>query len=136
MNRGMVLKLILMAMFSGALSLIPAQANAQSERAVRMGSTTKGPFYHLSENELRSRKLMRGVANVVFAVAEIPNQAFREAYRTTPATGAIVGSGKGIVKGVKRVGVGFWEIATFYLPMANHYQPYIQPEVVMMEDLH
>lgn len=101
-----------------------------------LGSTTKGPYYNDSENELRARKLMRGVANVTLCVAEIPNQAFQEAYRTSPVTGAVVGAGKGVYKGLKRFCIGFWEIATFYLPLKNNYQPYIEPEVVFMEYTH
>jgi putative exosortase-associated protein (TIGR04073 family) len=97
------------------------------------GSRTKGPYYHLSENELRARKLARGIANVGLCVAEIPNQAFQEAYRTSPVSGAVVGMGKGLWKGIKRLAIGTWEIATFYIPGANNYQPYIEPEVVFME---
>lgn len=99
-------------------------------------STTKGPFYEHSENELRSRKLFRGIANIGLCVAEVPNQAFREAYRTSPITGTVVGAGKGVWKGLKRLAIGTWEVATFYAPMKNNYEPYIQPEVVFMEDLH
>lgn len=99
-------------------------------------STTKGPFYEHSESELRARKLARGFANVGLCVAEVPNQAFQEAYKTSPVTGAVVGTGKGLVKGVKRLVVGVWEIATFYLPTKNKYKPVVEPEVVFQEYLH
>ena len=48
-------------------------------------------------------------------------------------TGALVGAGKGVVKGAKRFVIGFWEMATFYLPMKNNYKPIIEPEIVFME---
>jgi putative exosortase-associated protein (TIGR04073 family) len=99
-------------------------------------SSTKGPFYDVSENELRARKFCRGAGNVVLSVAEIPNQMFQEAYRTSPITGAVVGAGKGAWKGAKRLMIGSWEMVTFFHPGENHYQPYIEPEVVFQEYLH
>ena len=80
------------------VALVPNRAMAQS--------TTKGPFYDSSEGEQRARKFFRGVANVTLAVAEIPNQAFQEAYRTSPVTGTVVGAGKGVYKGVQRFVIG------------------------------
>jgi putative exosortase-associated protein (TIGR04073 family) len=102
-------------------------------------STTKGPYYYASENELRARKLARGVANVGLAVFELPNQMFQEAHRTSPISGAVVGLGKGVVKGAKRFAVGIWEIATFYHKgkgKYGNYKPIIKPEVVFQEYLH
>ena len=111
-------------------------AAAESSSSTSRVSTTKGPYYAFSENELRTRKLMRGVVNMGLSIAEIPNQAFQEAYKTSPVSGAIVGAGKGVWKGLKRLVIGAWEIATFYAPMKNNYEPYIEPEVVFMEYLH
>jgi len=99
-------------------------------------SITKGPFYYQSASELRMRKLVRGFANVGLSVAEIPNQIFQEAYKTSPVTGFFTGTVKGIIKGAKRIVVGAWEVLTFYHPMNNHYQPIVEPEVVFMEYLH
>jgi len=99
-------------------------------------STTKGPYYAHSENELRARKLARGVANLAFGPAEIPNQMFREAASTSPITGMVVGAGKGLWKGAKRMMIGTWEIATFYAPLKNKYEPYIKPEVVFGDLMH
>ena len=113
----------------------PRGASAQDTdyRRSTYASTTKGPQYGFSEGELRARKLARGFANVTLAVAEIPNQGFREAYRTSPVTGFVIGAGKGVYKGLKRFVIGFWEMATFYAPLENKYEPYIEPEVVFME---
>ncbi|MCH8333328.1 hypothetical protein IIC65_05295 [Candidatus Sumerlaeota bacterium] len=55
---------------------------------------------------------------------------------TMVKVGALVGAVKGTYKGAKRIVIGLWEVATFYAPMNNYYQPYIEPEVVMMEHLH
>lgn len=99
-------------------------------------SESKGPYYYQNEYEMRARKLARGVANVTLCVAEIPNQMFREAYKSSPVTGGVVGIWKGVVKGSKRLAIGTWEIVTFYVPGSSCYQPYIEPEVVFMEYLH
>lgn len=76
-------------------------------------SPTQGPHYDNNSNEWRSRKLMRGITNVTMAVGEIPAGAFREAYATSPVTGAVVGGAHGAVTAVKRIGIGFYEILTF-----------------------
>lgn len=99
-------------------------------------SSTKGPMYYHNEYELKVRKLCRGVANVVLSPAEIPNQMFREAYQSSPGSGMVIGFFKGIGKGAKRIAIGTWEIATFYCPASNHYQPFVEPEVVLMEYVH
>lgn len=99
-------------------------------------SSTKGPMYYHNEYELRVRKLTRGVLNVVLSPAEIPNQMFREAYQSSPGSGMFIGFFKGIGKGAKRVAIGTWEMATFYFPGNNHYQPFVEPEVVFMEYVH
>ncbi|MEN6625094.1 MAG: exosortase system-associated protein, TIGR04073 family [Candidatus Sumerlaeia bacterium] len=98
--------------------------------------TTKGPYYYYSDSELRGRKFARGFANVLLCPAEIPNQMFQEAYKTSPVTGMIVGLFKGVAKGGARLGVGVWEMATFYFPSYNNYQPIVEPEVVFQEYLH
>jgi putative exosortase-associated protein (TIGR04073 family) len=145
--------LFMMALLACAIAR-PAQAQKESDQsddqsavnvdqtlsdsgdAIAQPSTTKGPLYNQSTSELRARKLARGTANVVLCVAEVPNQMFREAYSTSPVTGCVVGAVKGVIKGGKRFLIGFWEIATFYNPGANHYQPLVQPEVVFGEYVH
>lgn len=114
----------------------PAEPVLVKEKTTIYHSTSKGPFYYESTYELRARKLTRGIANVVLCVAEIPNQMFQEAYRSSPISGGIYGIWKGVVKGSKRLVIGTWEIVTFYYPAKNHYQPFIEPEVVFMEYIH
>lgn len=126
-----------MAAFALAMAGAPAFAEPQAAPdSTIMPSTTKGPYYDHSENELRARKLARGVANIGLCVAEIPNQAFQEAYKTSPITGTVVGIFKGAWKGAKRLAVGTWEVLTFFHPTKNNYKPYIEPEVVFMEYQH
>jgi len=114
---------------------LPPDATAPRE-AGYYNSTTKGPYYDRSLHELKARKLARGVANVTLCVAEIPNQMFQEAYKTSPVSGGVVGIWYGVKKGSARFAIGLWEIATFYHPGRNNYQPYIEPEVVFGEYLH
>lgn len=84
-------------------------------------SPTTGPLYERNCNELRSRKLFRGIANVTLALGEIPAGAFREAYATSPVTGTVVGGANGVVTAVRRIGLGVFEIMTFPFPM--HQKP-------------
>ena len=99
-------------------------------------STTKGPYYHQSVSERRGRKMSRGLANVLFSIAEVPNQMFREAYATSPVCGATVGVFKGVERGAQRLVVGFIEIVTFFHPLGKNYEPIIEPEVVLMDANH
>lgn len=125
----------LLLLVAASSAPVAAQSSKKLNSDERTPSTTKGPYYEHSENEMRARKLARGVANVGLCVAEIPNQAFQEAYKTSPITGTVVGAVKGAWKGVKRFAIGLWEIGTFYAPV-NNYEPYIEPEVVFMEYNH
>lgn len=117
-----------------------SQVTAKPSNMERLGdvqvSSTKGPFYYHNEYELRCRKLARGLANVVLCPAEVPNQMFREAYKSSPIGGAVVGACKGVYKGFKRLAIGTWEVVTFYYPANNNYQPFIEPEIVFMEYVH
>ncbi len=122
------------------LMLAATTVSAQSPGGVPYSldtiNATQGPYYAHSENELRARKLARGFANIFLCVGEIPNQMFQEAYRTSPISGSVVGLGRGVIKGAKRLAIGTWEVATFYLPGRTQYQPYIEPEVVFQEYLY
>jgi putative exosortase-associated protein (TIGR04073 family) len=116
----------------GLLAVTAGLSGCASSRPAEAG--TKGPFYEQAPYEKKVRKFTRGFLNVFLSPAEIPNQAFLEARRTSPFSGGVVGAGKGVVKGAQRVMIGFWEMATFYAPMKNNYQPYIEPEIVFMAD--
>ncbi len=128
--------LLVCALVSGTVARAQGGAAIASSRETIQPSTTKGPYYAQSDAELRMRKLARGCANMLLCPAEIPNQMFQEAYKTSPVTGVVVGFFKGIAKGAVRLAVGAWEVATFYFPGNNNYQPIVDPEVVFQEYLH
>lgn len=128
--------LLVCALVSGTVARAQDEVVGIQSRETIQPSTTKGPYYSQSDAELRMRKLARGFANMVLCPAEVPNQMFQEAYKTSPVTGVIVGLFKGVAKGASRLAVGAWEIATFYFPGNNNFQPIIDPEVVFQEYLH
>jgi putative exosortase-associated protein (TIGR04073 family) len=99
-------------------------------------SSTKGPYYGQSVGEKRFRKLIRGFANVTLCIAEVPNQAFQQAYRSSPVTGFIIGAWNGFIKGGKRFLIGWWEMFTFYHPAGNYYEPFVEPEIIFQEYQH
>jgi putative exosortase-associated protein (TIGR04073 family) len=138
-RRIVALSLLALALnFSAGLAMAAGEADlliATDEMSV-VPSSTKGPYYGQSEGEKRFRKLIRGFANVTLCIAEVPNQAFQQAYRTSPVTGFVIGAWKGFIKGGKRFLVGWWEMFTFYHPTGNQYEPIIQPEVIFQEYRH
>jgi putative exosortase-associated protein (TIGR04073 family) len=128
-----------------ALLAMPAAAGAQQSgqepyymesNELLRPSGTRGPLFHQSTAELKARKLARGVVNVVTCVAEVPNQMFKEAYRTSPVTGSVVGAWEGLKMAGKRLAIGLWEVATFYAPMKSNYQPIVEPELIFGDYLH
>jgi len=94
----------------------------------------RGPLYKHSVAAKSTRKLWRGIGNLAFGWAEIPQQIFKDAYNTDPFTGVFTGIYKGGKKGLKRTGIGAWEIVTFALPCNREYRPYIEPEFVLMDE--
>lgn len=129
---------MMLALMALMLVLAAGSASAQNEplildQEVYVPTPGRGPFYGITENDLRARKLARGVANVVFCIAEIPNQMMQEAHRTTVVTGSLVGAFKGTGRAVQRFAIGLWEVATFFHPGSTNYEPFIEPEIVMME---
>ncbi len=77
-----------------------------------------------------SRKLGRGLANVVTAPLEL----IRTPYLVSQRDGAVAGGSVGIVKGlwaaVVRELAGVVETATCVLPIPKDFQPLIQPEFI------
>ena len=77
-------------------------------------------------------KLYRGVVNIVTAPLEIPKQArayWIKGAQKTPHILVWIGSGAvwGFVQGVKRVGSGLWDVATF---PSNQAGPLVKPDYV------
>ena len=74
------------------------------------------------------RKLGRGLSNLFFGVAEVPNQISGTIADKGGAAGATYGAGKGVVRWVCREFVGVYEIVTFPFPMGTGYKGVMKPE--------
>lgn len=74
------------------------------------------------------RKLGRGTANVVFGIAEVPNQYSKANAEGSGAAAIGYGLPKGIVRWIGRELVGVYEIVTFPIPLPHGYKPIMKPE--------
>src|SRR5689334_3607240 len=74
-------------------------------------------------------KLVRGVANVVTSVGEIPKQTYLMV-RDRDGIGYVVGPLKGLGMAVYRLIAGVTETVFFAVPQPGYYDPLIQPEYV------
>jgi putative exosortase-associated protein (TIGR04073 family) len=74
-------------------------------------------------------KLVRGVANVVTAVGEIPKQSYLMV-RDRDGIGYVVGPLKGLGMAVYRMFAGVTETVFFAVPQPGYYDSMIQPEFV------
>ncbi len=76
-------------------------------------------------------KLGRGLANVLSGWAEIPKEIY-ERSRDSETLGGIVFTAPvvGFGKAIGRTAVGFFEVATFFLPIPEDYGPLVEPEFV------
>jgi len=72
-----------------------------------------------------TRKLARGVANLLFGVSEIPYQVAVVNSTEGNNTAATQGVARGVSKAVTRMGVGLYEILTFPFPI--HRKTYEAP---------
>lgn len=76
-------------------------------------------------------KLSRGVANVLSAVLEVPQNIDIEwKLSKNAAVGMFTGLFKGLFWGVSRCASGLWDIVTFPFPKPADYNSVIQPEYV------
>jgi putative exosortase-associated protein (TIGR04073 family) len=79
-------------------------------------------------NHNAGRKLGRGFANVLFGIAEVPNQIHYTSRTDGGGAAASLGVGRGLLKFLAREVVGVWEIVSFPLPVPSGYKPVMQPE--------
>lgn len=63
-----------------------------------------------------SRKLGRGLSNILYGLFEIPIQLSRKVTDHGPIAGTTWGVVDGTKKGLKRIGYGFYETLTFHCP--------------------
>lgn len=90
----------------------------------------RGPFYDESVPARSGRKFMRGLTNTLFFWAEVPKEINRDWQNVDPLTGVVSGTGRGIFKGVQRLGAGIYEMITFPYDAPANYQPVVYPETV------
>ena len=79
--------------------------------------------------EKMSFKLVRGVTNVVTAIAEIPKQTMLTA-QNHGTIGYVVGPIKGVGMTLYRAFIGLTETIFFLVPQPGYYDPMIDPEFV------
>ena len=85
-----------------------------------------------------SRKIYRGIINIVTAPVEIPKQARAYWIKGAQKTDHIlvwIGSGIawGTVQGLKRMGSGFWDVVSFPFEKPDNYEPLMKPDFVFEE---
>jgi putative exosortase-associated protein (TIGR04073 family) len=95
----------------------------------------RGPLYEHSEAARMTRKLTRGVMNVLFCWCEIPDHINQDARNTDFFTGVITGTGKGIIAGGRRLALGLFDVFTFPVEIPQNYQDLQQTEFVFESDL-
>lgn len=89
-----------------------------------------GPLYFASAGAPKTRKLFRGIHNVLFGWIEIPKTIMMDTVFIDPFTGFFSGLVNGTARTVERTGVGALEIVTFWHEWPYEYQPIIMPEYV------
>jgi putative exosortase-associated protein (TIGR04073 family) len=94
-----------------------------------------GPLYEHSRAAKMTRKLGRGVMNVLFCWGEIPHFISQDVQNLDPFTGIITGTGKGIVAGARRFAIGVFDVFTFPVEIPDNYADMQRTEFVFMEDL-
>ena len=85
-----------------------------------------------------TKKLYRGVVNVITAPIEIPKQSrayWVEGAQKTDHILVWIGSGAvwGMIQGVKRAGSGLWDVFSFPFARPEEYKPLLEPDFVFEE---
>lgn len=77
-------------------------------------------------------KLTRGITNVITGPLELPKYLITGAFNCNvqPLDGLGVGLVRGTSRAIERVGIGFWEVATFPFP---DFEPLLCPEFISLE---
>ncbi len=102
-----------------ALAVVGYGATAQAAGGA-MGVSTYTP----------GDKLVRGLANVLLGIIEIPRNIHNTTQEDSLLAGWTVGVGKGLGYTVLRMVVGVYEVLTFPFPLPKDYVPVYQPEYV------
>ena len=78
-----------------------------------------------------TRKLGRGVGNILTGWIEVPKNIAVNWEKTDPFTGLVVGSIKGIGWSWTRTVSGIYDVFTFPFPVPENYRPLMEPEFVL-----
>ncbi|MEI6082902.1 MAG: exosortase system-associated protein, TIGR04073 family [Verrucomicrobiota bacterium] len=103
--------------------MFAAMAHADNATLMESSNNDQPPSGH---NALR--KLGRGFSNLLFGIAEVPNQVTKTTAEKGGAAGVTYGFGKGLVRWLCREVVGVYEIVTFPIPAPRYYKPVMRPE--------
>ncbi len=76
-------------------------------------------------NDNRTRKLSRGLSNLVYGITELPSSWRRSNVRSGSTVAASHGLVNGAKRSVVRMGFGFYEVITF--PFATHKDGFSNP---------
>jgi putative exosortase-associated protein (TIGR04073 family) len=68
-------------------------------------------------------KLQRGFLNLADAVVEVPGTMMRKSKKEGVVMGVTAGLFEGVLNTVKRALAGAWEVASFPIPLPEHYAP-------------
>jgi putative exosortase-associated protein (TIGR04073 family) len=91
----------------------------------------RGPYYDESVPARSGRKFLRGLTNTAFCWVEVPKEISRDWQNVDPLSGMVTGTGRGVFKGVQRLGAGLYEMVTFPIDVPAKYQPVVYPETPM-----
>ena len=78
-------------------------------------------------------KFSRGATNAATGFMEFPLEIQRTTEKTTLFEGWTAGAARGVGLAFARTGAGLYEMATFFIPAPEEYEPVIQPETITSE---
>ena len=124
---------LIAACFLICLAAMPANADERESEGILNdlqgighydGSPMEGHF------DLMSRKLMRGLTNVLTGFGEVPRQVKLATQEDHSAANYTRGGISGIGMSLTRTLVGVLETATFIMPAPDNFHPLLDPGVV------
>ena len=118
------MKLIKLMTLIGALAILSATTVAAREVQI---------YRQQSDVQKMMHKFGRGVTNVLTCWVEWPRNVAIEWEKTDPATGAVLGTVKGVGWTAARLVSGAYEIVSFPFPVPEDYAAMMEPEFVVTD---